>query len=110
MKYMPGEFEHQFVMSEELGSVKCPVDVIHAHRWFGCGQAAWTFANANRIPYVVDVVQSDLDAYHKLFVFNKTSAENVLLDAARVVFTSQSQQEFLAQHLLLALRLLLVRH
>ena len=99
MKYMPGEFEHQFVMSEELGSVKCPVDVIHAHRWFGCGQAAWNYASENHVPYVVDVVQSDLDAYHKLFVFNKKSAENVLLEAARVVFTSQSQQEFLAQHL-----------
>ncbi|MBR4913523.1 MAG: hypothetical protein IKZ54_11885 [Bacteroidales bacterium] len=99
MKYMPGEFEHQFVMSEELGSVKCPVDVIHAHRWFGCGQATWNYASANHVPYVVDVVQSDLDAYHKLFVFNKKSAENVLLEAARVVFTSQSQQEFLAQHL-----------
>ena len=98
-KYMPEEFEHQFVMSEELGSVKCPVDVIHAHRWFGCGQAASTCANTRQIPYVVDVVQSDLDAYHKLFVFNKKSAENVLLAAARVVFTSQSQQEFLAQHL-----------
>ena len=99
MKYMPGEFEHQFVMSEELGSVKCPVDVIHAHRWFGCGQAAWNYASSSHLPYVVDVVQSDLDAYHKLFVFNKKSAENVLLEAARVVFTSQSQQEFLAQHL-----------
>ena len=98
-KYMPGEFEHQFVMSEELGSVKCPVDVIHAHRWFGCGQAAWNYASSSHLPYVVDVVQSDLDAYHKLFVFNKKSAENVLLAAARVVFTSQSQQEFLAQHL-----------
>ena len=98
-RYIPGEFEHQFVMSEELGSVKCPVDVIHAHRWFGCGQAAWNYASENHVPYVVDVVQSDLDAYHKLFVFNKKSAENVLLEAARVVFTSQSQQEFLAQHL-----------
>ena len=98
-RYMSEEFEHQFVMSEELGSVKCPVDVIHAHRWFGCGQAAWNYASANHVPYVVDVVQSDLDAYHKLFLFNKKSAENVLLEAARVVFTSQSQQDFLAQHL-----------
>lgn len=96
---MPEEFEHQFVMSGELSSVKCPVDMIHAHRWFGCGQAAWTFANARRIPYVVDVMQSDLESYHKLFVFNKKSAEKVLAEAARVVFTSQSQQDILAQHL-----------
>ena len=98
-RYMSEEFEHQFVMSEELGSVKCPVDVIHAHRWFGCGQAAWNYASSSHLPYVVDVVQSDLDAYHKLFVFNKKSAENVLLEATRVVFTSQSQQDFLTQHL-----------
>lgn len=98
-RYMSEEFEHQFVMSEELGSVKCPVDLVHAHRWFGCGQAAWTCASTRQIPYVVDVVQSDLEYYHKLFVFSKKSAENVLAEAARVVFTSQSQQEFLAQHL-----------
>lgn len=98
-KYMPEEFEHQFVMSEELGSVKCPVDVIHAHRWFGCGQAAWNYVSANHGPYVVDVLQSDLDAYHKLFVFNKKSAENVLQEAARVIFTAPAQENFLAQHL-----------
>ena len=99
VRYMPEAFEHQYVNPNEMAAFQGNVDVIHAHRWFGCGQAAWTFANANRIPYVVDVVQSDLDAYHKLFVFNKKSAENVLLEASRVVFTSQSQQDFLAQHL-----------
>ncbi len=98
-RYIPGEFEHQFVMSEELGSVKCPVDVIHTHRWFGCGQAAANYAAAKGVPYVVEVMQSDLDAYHKLFVFSKKGVENVLAEAARVVFTSQSQQEFLARHL-----------
>lgn len=98
-RYMSEEFEHQFVMSEELGSVKCPVDVIHAHRWFGCGQAGYTYASAKQIPYVVDVAQSDLDSYRKLFVFNKKNAENVLFETARVVFTSPSQEDFLAQHL-----------
>ncbi len=98
-RYMPEEFEHQFVMSEELGSVKCPVDLVHAHRWFECGQSVWNYASANHTPYLVDVMQDDLESYRKLFVFNKKSAENVLLEAARVIFTSQSQQEFLARHL-----------
>jgi glycosyltransferase involved in cell wall biosynthesis len=44
-------------------------------------------------------MQDDIEAYHKLFVFSKKGAENVLAEAARVVFTSQSQQDFLAQHL-----------
>jgi len=98
-RFMPEEFEHQFVTSKEMAQYQGHVDVIHAHRWFGCGQAAAKYASANHLPYVVDVVQSDLDAYHKFFVFNKKGAENVLSEAARVVFTSQSQQEFLAQHL-----------
>ena len=98
-RYMPEEFEHQFVMSEELGSVKCLVDLVHAHRWFGCGQTAWTCASTREIPYVADVTQGDLEAYHKLFVFNKKGAEKVLAEAARVVFTAPSQEDFLAQHL-----------
>lgn len=98
-RYMPETFEHQFVVSEELGSVQCPVDLVHAHRWFGCGQAAWTYAHDNQIPYVVDVMQRDLDSYRKLFVFNKKSAENVLMDASRVIFTAQAQEDLLAQHL-----------
>ena len=98
-RYMPEEFEHQFVTPKEMAQYQGHVDVIHAHRWFECGQAAHQYASTKNVPYVVDVVQSDLDAYHKLFVFNKKSAENVLAEAARVVFTSQSQQEFLARHL-----------
>ena len=98
-RYMSETFEHQYVTPKETAAYQGHADVIHAHRWFECGQAAWNYASANHLPYVVDVVQSDLDAYHKLFVFNKKSAENVLLEATRVVFTSQSQQDFLAQHL-----------
>lgn len=98
-RYMPETFEHQYITPNELATFQGGVDVIHAHRWFECGQAAANYANAKHVPYVVDVVQSDLEAYHKLFMFNKKSAENVLAEAARVVFTSQSQQEFLAQHL-----------
>ena len=98
-RYMPETFEHQYVTPNEMSAFQGDADVIHAHRWFECGQAAWNYAAAKRVPYVVDVMQSDLEAYHKLFVFNKKSAENVLLEASRVVFTSQSQQDFLAQHL-----------
>ena len=98
-RYMPEEFEHQFVTPKEMAAYQGPVDVIHAHRWFGCGQAAANYAAAKGVPYVVEVMQSDLDAYHKLFVFSKKGVENVLAEAARVIFTSQSQQEFLARHL-----------
>ena len=98
-RYMPETFEHQYVTPNELAAFQGNADVIHAHQWFECGQAAWNYAAANHLHYVVDVVQSDLEAYHKLFVFNKKSAENVLLEASRVVFTSPSQQDFLAQHL-----------
>ena len=98
-RYMPETFEHQYVTPNEMAEYQGHVDVIHAHRWFECGYAAWKYAVAKGVPYVVDVMQSDLEAYHKLFVFNKKGAENVLSEAARVVFTSQSQQDFLAQHL-----------
>lgn len=96
---MPDSFEHQHVTPNEVAAFQDEVDLVHAHRWFECGQAAHTYANAKQIPYVVDVVQSDLDSYHKSFVFNKKNAENVLLDAAKVVFTAPSQEDFLAQHL-----------
>lgn len=98
-RYMPEMFEHQYVSPNELATFQGGVDVIHAHRWFGCGQAAATYAAAKHLPYVEDVVQSDLESYHKLFMFSKKGAEKVLAEAARVIFTSQSQQEFLAQHL-----------
>ena len=98
-RYMPETFEHQYVTPNEMSSFQGDADVIHAHRWFECGQAASAYAAAKRVPYVVDVMQSDIEAYRKLFVFNRKSAENVLLEAARVIFTSPSQQDFLAQHL-----------
>ena len=98
-RYMPETFEHQYVTPNEMSAFQGNADVIHAHRWFECGHAAWNCGVEKRVPYVVDVMQSDLEAYHKLFVFNKKGAENVLSEAARVVFTSQSQQDFLAQHL-----------
>lgn len=98
-RYMPETFEHQYVTPNELAAYQGGADVLHAHRWFGCGQAARDYASAKNMPYVVDVMQDDIEAYHKLFVFSKKGAENVLAEAARVVFTSQSQQEFLAQHL-----------
>lgn len=98
-RYMPEQFEHRYITPKELAAFQGEADVIHAHRWFECGHAAWNYTAAKHVPYVVDVVQSDLEAYHKLLFFNKKSAENVLSEAARVVFTSQSQQEFLAQHL-----------
>ena len=98
-RYMPETFEHQYVTPNELAAYQGDADVIHAHRWFECGHAAWNYASAKNVPYVVDVMQDDIEAYHKLFVFSKKGAENVLAEAARVVFTSQSQQDFLAQHL-----------
>jgi len=98
-RYMPETFEHQYVTPNELAAYQGDADVLHAHRWFGCGQAARDYASAKNMPYVVDVMQDDIEAYHKLFVFSKKGAENVLAEAARVVFTSQSQQDFLAQHL-----------
>ena len=98
-RYMSETFEHQYVTANELSAYQGDVDVVHAHRWFECGQAAWNYAAAKHLSYVVDVMQSDVEAYRKLFVFNRKSAENVLLEAVRVIFTSPSQQDFLAQHL-----------
>lgn len=99
VRYMPETFEHQYVTPNELSAYQGDVDVIHAHRWFECGQSALNYATAKRVPYTVDVMQSDVEAYRKLFVFNRKSVENVLLEAVRVIFTSPSQQDFLAQHL-----------
>jgi glycosyltransferase involved in cell wall biosynthesis len=98
-RYLPETFEHQYVTPNELATFQGGADVIHAHRWFECGQAACAYAAAKRLPYTVDVMQGDIEAYRKLFVFNRKSAENILLEAARVIFTSPSQQDFLAQHL-----------
>ena len=96
---MPETFEHQYVTPNELSAYQGDVDVIHAHRWFECGQSALNYATAKRVPYTVDVMQSDVEAYRKLFVFNRKSVENVLMEAVRVIFTSPSQQDFLEQHL-----------
>ena len=98
-RYMSETFEHLYVTPNELSEYQGDADVIHAHRWFEYGQVASNYASEKRVPYVVDVMQSDIEAYRKLFVFNRKSVENVLLEAVRVIFTSPSQQDFLAQHL-----------
>lgn len=93
---MPEEFEHQYVTPSEIGAAD--PDIIHAHGWFESGQAACQYASTKKIPYVVDVVQKDLQKFHKL-LFGRQNAERVLVDAARVVFTAPAQENFLAQHL-----------
>lgn len=98
-RYMPETFEHQFATPNEMSALQGEVDVVHAHRWFGCGRTAYLHASAKKIPYVVDVVQSDLHDYHKLLIFSKKNAEQLLTEAARVVFTAPSQEDFLANHL-----------
>ena len=98
-RYMPETFEHQYVTPNELAAYQGGADVLHAHRWFGCGQAARDFAAGNHIPYVADVVQPDLHAYDKLLIFNKKKYEHTLAEASKVVFTTPSQQDDLAKHL-----------
>lgn len=96
-RYMPDGFEHQFITPAE--AVPADADLIHAHGWFGCGEAAHTQATAKRIPYVVEVLQSDVQQYHKHLIFNRKSYEQQLMEAARVVFTTPSQENFFAKHL-----------
>ena len=96
---MPETFEHQFATPNEMSALQGEVDVVHAHRWFGCGRTAYLHASAKKIPYVVDVVQSDLHDYHKLLIFSKKNAEQLLTEAALVVFTAPSQEDFFANHL-----------
>ena len=97
MRYMPGTFEHQYVTSTE--AFPADADLIHAHGWFGCGQTANVQATAKRIPFVVEVLQSDIQQYHKHLIFSRKSYEQQLMEAARVVFTTPSQENFFAKHL-----------
>jgi len=99
MQCMPDSFESLYVTPEEIGGVQAPLDVVHAHCWFECGQAAQRLASEKNLPYIIDVVQDDIRKYRKLLIFNKKSAESVLLDATRVVFTAAQQQNDLARHL-----------
>ena len=95
-RYMPEEFEHQYVTPSEISAAEA--DIIHAHRWFECGEATQQCASSKHIPYIVDVVQQDLQKFHKM-LFGRQNAERVLSDASRVVFTAPAQENFLAQHL-----------
>ena len=94
---MPDGYEHQFITPAE--AFPADADLIHAHGWFGCGQAAYVQATAKRIPYLVEIVQSDLQQYHKHLIFNRKNYEQQLVEAARVVFTAPAQENFLAKHL-----------
>lgn len=96
-RYMPDTFERQYVTHTEAFSASA--DIIHAHGWFGCGQAVYAQANAKQVPYVVEIVQSDIQQYHKHLIFNRKSHEQQLVEAARVVFTTPSQENFFAKHL-----------
>lgn len=97
MRFLPDEFEHQFVTPAEIGSVAA--DLVHAHCWFGCGAAARQVAAETHKPYLVEIVQDDLQKYHKLLFFSRKTPENLLSDAARVVFTAPVQQNELAKRL-----------
>ena len=90
---MSDGYEHQFVTPSETFSADA--DLIHALGWFGCGKTA----HASHIPYVVEIVQSDLQQYHKHLIFNRKSYEQQLVEASRVVFTAPAQENFLAKHL-----------
>ena len=76
-RYMPDGYDHQFVTP--LETLLADADLIHAHGWFGCGKTA----HASHIPYVVEIVQSDLQQYHKHLIFNRKSYEQQLVEAAR---------------------------
>ena len=94
---MPDGYEHLFVLPS--GTVPADADLVHAHGWFGCGQAARDYATGKHIPYVIEIAQSDLRQYHKHLIFNRKSYEQQLVEAARVVFTAPVQEDFLAKHL-----------
>ncbi|MBP5497655.1 MAG: glycosyltransferase family 4 protein [Bacteroidales bacterium] len=92
-RYMPDGYEHQFITPAE--TLPVGADLVQAHGWFGCGKTA----HASHIPYVVEIVQSDLQQYHKHLIFNRKGYEQQLVEAARVVFTAPAQENFLAKHL-----------
>ena len=95
-RYMPEEFQHQYVEPSKVGSAEG--DLVHAHQWFECGEAAHQYASTKNVPYIVDVVQTDLQKFRKS-LFGRQNVERVLAEAARVVFTARAQEDFLAQHL-----------
>lgn len=97
-RYLPETFEHQYLTPEELSAYQGGADVVHAHRWFGCGESAQDYAEMRHIPYVIDIEQPDLHEYGKL-LFHKKKRENVLKEASKVIFTTPSQQDGLAKHL-----------
>jgi glycosyltransferase involved in cell wall biosynthesis len=93
---MSEEIQHQYITPAEIGSVEG--DLMHAHRWFECGEAAHQYASTKNVPYIVDVVQADLQKFRKS-LFGRQSAEKILAEASRVVFTAPVQEDVLAQHL-----------
>lgn len=95
-RYMPDGFDHQYVTPSEIGSAEG--DLVHAHRWYECGEVAHQYASNRNVPYIVDVVQSDLQKFRKS-LFGRQSAEKILSEASRVVFTAPIQEDVLAQHL-----------
>lgn len=99
--FLPQNFEHQLITANELAEATKDADVVHAHRWFGCGEAAWqrVAEQGTHVPYVMDIVQSDLAAYRKQPFFLHKRAHQVLESAERVIFTTPMQQDFLSEHL-----------
>src|SRR5690606_27257629 len=73
------------------------VNVIHAHTWFTDGGLAYKIYKRHSIPYVITVRSTDLSAFARYFYHTHRYARNVLLNAKRIIFLSETYKNQVLQ-------------
>ncbi|WP_026894342.1 glycosyltransferase family 4 protein [Clostridiisalibacter paucivorans] len=67
--------------------------LLHAHSLFSDGAIAYEIFKRFNIPYIVAVRNTDINQYYKKGIHLRPYAYNILLNAYRVVFISESYRE-----------------
>lgn len=71
-------------------------DIIHAHSWFSGASFALEKSKKSNKPFIVSLQQSDIKHFRKTIFYKKNQYSSLLSEAAKVVFTNNSQQNQLA--------------
>lgn len=72
-------------------------DCIHAYTLFTDGNAARVLSKEHQIPYVVAVRSTDVHAFFKKAVYLRSRGVNILRDAAKVFFLSESYRKLVLE-------------
>ncbi len=75
-------------------------DILHAHSWYTNGYVAMKLAQKYKKPYIVAVRNGDVNNFYRKVPFLRGVGHSVLVNAAKVVFLSETYRKMVVEELL----------